>query len=135
MNPKTYNLEIRPSPIHGQGLFALCKIRKGTMICPFVGVEMTYKEIKEKYGDDFRFIYRRMNWQKWIVCKDERNVISWCNDGVYNQKIQSFNCILQKASLFAIKDIDVGEELLLDYGEKYWRQLNKHLKHSEPLVK
>lgn len=123
MNPSDYNLVIAPSDIEGLGVYSLTDIKKGKKICPFVGEEMSYKEFMERYGkekDLYRGVYRRMPWQKWIVCKDKRNIVSYINDGVYNQEEPYKNCVLKLGYLIACENIPQGQELLLDYGKKYW---------------
>lgn len=112
---------IKKSEVDGLGLFAVEPIVKGTKIAYFTGVEMTYKEIKERYGNDWRCIYKRMPWQTQIVSKDCKNLINFVNDGVHNQKIPKFNCILKRRWLVAIEDIPAGQELLLKYPESYWK--------------
>ena len=114
-------LEIKDSPIHGKGVFATKDIKANTKLVEFTGKEMTYQEIKERYGNDWRFIYRRMPWQTQIVAKDDKNLICFVNDGIHLQKFPKKNCILKNRFLISIENINAGDELLLDYGKKYWK--------------
>ena len=113
-------LEIRSSPIHGVGVFAKENIPANTSIVQYTGVEMTYQEFKQKYGDDWRFTYRRLPWQPQIVSKENKNIINYINDGIWNQKNPLCNVFLKRGWLFSNCDIYAGDELLLDYGKKYW---------------
>lgn len=113
-------LEIRHSPIHGLGVFAQEPIPAGARIIQYTGVEMSYKEFKERYGNDWRFTYRRMPWLPQIVSKENKNLINYINDGVWGQKKGVFNVYLKGGWLFSNCDINAGEELLLDYGKRYW---------------
>lgn len=113
-------LEIRPSPIHGVGVFAQERIPAGARIVQYTGVEMTYQEFKQKYGDDWRFTYRRLPWQMQIVSKENKNVINYINDGIWNQKNPKCNVYLKGGWLFSNSEINANDELLLDYGKKYW---------------
>jgi hypothetical protein len=112
--------EIRPSPIEGVGVFAKELIPAGTRIIQYTGVEMSYKEFKERYGTDWRFTYRRMPWLPQIVSKENKNIINYINDGIYGQEKKVCNVFLKEGWLFSNCDINAGEELLLDYGKKYW---------------
>jgi len=112
--------EIRSSPIEGMGVFATKPIRKGQKISYYTGVEIPYNEFKERYGNDWRFTYRRMPWQKQLVSKDAKNLINYLNDGVHGQKVPVCNCFIRRRWLTANCDIAVGEELLLNYGYRYW---------------
>jgi SET domain-containing protein len=125
MDPSEYNLEKRPSNVHGFGMFTLKNIKKGAEICPFAGEEMSYQEFKKRYGNDLRGVYRRMYWQDWIVCKVRRNIVSFVNDGVYKRVNPKKNCVLKKGSLYAIDDIPANAELLLSYGNRYWANFDK----------
>lgn len=127
------NVDIKPSLIQGFGVFATKFIPKGNQINYFSGKSMTYKDFKEKYGNDWRFTYKSMPWLPIIQCKDDRNVISFVNDGHYKQDIPKHNCILKKRWLVSDIDILEGEELLLKYHDSYWKNhkpviTKKHLK-------
>ena len=114
-------LEIRPSPIEGNGVFTTEKILKGTKIVEFTGVEMSYKDFREKYKEDYRYTYiTRFPWITVIVAKDNRNIITYINDGVYKQKNPKVNVELKKKWLYAVEDIEADEELLLRYCTRYW---------------
>lgn len=113
-------LEIRPSPIEGVGVFAQERIPAKARIVKYTGVEMSYKEFKERYGNDWRFTYRRMPWQTQIVSKENKNIINYINDGIHNQKTPVCNVFLKGGWLYSHYEIKPGEELLLDYGKKYW---------------
>lgn len=112
--------EILPSPIEGVGVFAKELIPAGTRIIKYTGVEMSYKEFKERYGTDWRFTYRRMPWLTQIVSKENKNLINYINDGVWGQAKGVQNVFLKEGWLWAACDINAGEELLLAYGKKYW---------------
>jgi hypothetical protein len=86
---------------------------------------MSYKDVQEKYGDDWRFVYRTMPWLPQIVSKDCKNLINYVNDGVYHQAVPSSNCILKSRWVIAKREIAAGEELTLDYGFQYWNPLNR----------
>src|SRR5690606_23134130 len=51
-NKKVKKIEARLSPIHGNGVFATEKIRKGERIIRYRGTLRTHEEVDEEYGDD-----------------------------------------------------------------------------------
>lgn len=118
------DLEVRPSPIHGVGVFAVDCIPANSKIAYYTGVEMTWAEIKERYGNNYTCIYRRMPWQTQIVSKEAKNVINFVNDGVHDNPTPFKNCILKNRWLISLFDIQKGEELLLEYPRNYWKHLD-----------
>lgn len=111
----------KESSIHGVGVFAANNIQKGTKICDYCGVEMSWKDFKEKYGpyklNSLNTYPMRRIW-KIIVAKEEpfksENLIHFINEG-------PANCILKKRALYALRDILIDEELLLKYPKDYLR--------------
>ena len=45
-------LEMRPSPIHGYGVFAARRIRKGTRLIEYTGERLTPSAADARYDDD-----------------------------------------------------------------------------------
>lgn len=118
-------VKIAPSPIQGNGLFAVVDIPKGTKISYFTGVEMSYRDFKAKYGNDWRFVYQRPPWLAQIVAKDCRNLVTYVNDGYFGSGPGLHNCHLKSRWLITDRLIRAGEELLLKYPNNYWSKL-KH---------
>ena len=115
------NLEIKESPIHGMGIFVTKEIKKNQYLGEYVGVLMTSKEFKEKYGKDTRYTYRLdpriSRFHRYIVSKDDRNWINYINENRLEP-----NVCCKKRGCVALKDISVGTELVLDYGNNYQRE-------------
>jgi SET domain-containing protein len=125
-----FRVSIKQSPIDGLGVFADERIPRGAKISYYTGVEMSYSEVKRRYGDDWRFIYRTIPWLDQVVSKDCKNLIDYVNDGVHGQTVPSSNCYLKSRWLIASRDIEPGEELLLNYGALYWKRLEKVLQKN-----
>lgn len=119
--PKHECLKILPSPIQGLGVFATDDIPLGRKLSYFTGEEITHKDFKRKYGKDMRYVYRRMPWQTLIVAKDNRNLITFVNDGHHLQAHPDHNCILKRRWLIPIHNIKKGEELTLHYPDNYFK--------------
>lgn len=108
-------LEIRPSPIHGLGVFATKNLPDHRRLGEYTGVRYSLADFKAKYGSDTRHCYiaRRANY---ILCsKESRNFITYINES--NEP----NVYLNRRRLYASRPIAAGEELLLQYPKTYFR--------------
>jgi SET domain-containing protein len=126
MNLKTY--EIKPSNIHGLGVFATQDIKKGSKICDYYGEEISWKEFREKYGaykDNSLNTYPMRRIWRIIVAKEEpyksENVVNYINESL------EANVILKKRVLYTKTDIKQGEEFFLNYPKNYNRNYNLNL--------
>jgi SET domain-containing protein len=114
--------EIRPSPIQGNGVFANQEIFKNEVICEYYGLEMSWREFRQLYGlyknNSLNTYPQRRIW-KIIVAKEEpfltQNPVNYINEGI------SPNVYLKNKLLYAFKNIEIGEELLLKYPKDYNR--------------
>lgn len=115
----------RRSPIHGTGVFACARIRKGEEIIQYQGVLMTHAEADAMYGDGgesgHTFLFT-LN-ERYIIDANRRgNTARWINHSC------APNCravVVESASgdprrdkvmIEALRAIEVGEELTYDYG-------------------
>src|ERR1035438_10360127 len=48
---RTPRIEVRNSPIHGFGVLALRRIRKGTTVIEYIGDRVTHEEADSRYED------------------------------------------------------------------------------------
>jgi SET domain-containing protein len=114
--------QIRASNIHGLGLFPLVDIKSLTKITDYLGEEMTWQEFKLRYGNykenSLNTYPMRRIW-KILVAKEEPykslNIVNFINEG------NPPNCVLKKRALYALRDIQPNEELLLQYPKDYNR--------------
>ena len=110
-------VEVRNSRVHGLGVFALRRIRKGTRVIEYLGERITQKEADRRYdlkeaNDNHTFLF--------IV--DSRTVIDAGVNGNAARFINHTcgpNCesVTQNRRVFieAIRTIEPGEELCYDY--------------------
>jgi SET domain-containing protein len=109
--------EVRRSPVHGRGAFALRRIRKGTRIVEYLGERVSHAEADRRYetkdaNDSHTFLF--------IV--DSRTVIDAGVDGndarFFNHSCNP-NCesVIEKRRVFieATRTIAPGEEMTYDY--------------------
>lgn len=120
-------LIIKESPIHGVGVFTDEPIKKGSKIYNYIGEEMTLAEFKkryDRYATNSLNTYKMKRINRIIVAKEEpyrsENKVNFINESI------DPNCILKKRHLFALRDIEAGEELTLKYPNDYFRMY--HLK-------
>lgn len=111
-------LEIKKSPIHGEGVFALKTIPKGIKFGPYEGLEAiasstgyAWKIRGGKLVDGSKVEYS--NWLRYVNCArnvSEQNLVGFQFEG--------------KLYYRSVKEIHKGEELLIFYGEQFAKLLN-----------
>ncbi len=108
---------VRNSPIHGRGVFALARIRKGERIIEYKGERITPAEVDRRYGgDDFspHTMLFAVNRRVLIDAARRGNSARWINHSC------SPNCEAVdeegRIHIEAIRDIRPGEELAYDYN-------------------
>ncbi len=106
---------VRRSAIHGKGVFAACRIPKGTRIVEYKGKLITEDAADEKYGDD-------EGTHTFLLLLDNGMVIDANHNGNSARWINHScdpNCETceEDGRVFvdAIKNIKLGEELTYDY--------------------
>lgn len=106
-------VEVRNSPIHGRGCFAIQRICSGTRILEYTGRRISLKEANERY------------WERpstYLFSLADGTVI----DGIGSASLVNHccepNCQAEEHDghvwIRALRDIEAGEELTLDYGLK-----------------
>ena len=109
------------SAVHGRGVFASTRIKRGTRIADYYGVEIPYAAFRARYGNDWHYAYKGRNYFA-IVAKRPPyltgNVTNYVNEGARP------NVELRERALFAARDIRPGAELLLAYHRSYPRDVN-----------
>jgi hypothetical protein len=109
--------EVRHSPIHGYGVFALRRIRKGTTVTEYLGDRVTHAEADARYEDK-----DPADNHTFLFTVDSRTVIDGGvggNDARFINHGCDPNCesTRQDKRIFveAIRTIQPGEELAYDY--------------------
>jgi uncharacterized protein len=110
-------IEVRHSPIHGHGVFALRRIRKGTTVVEYLGDRISHEEADTRYEDksatdNHTFLFT-VNSKVVIDAGRNGNEARFINHGC------DPNCesaIMDKRVFIeAIRTIEAGEELAYDY--------------------
>jgi len=110
-------IEVRHSPIHGYGVFALRRIRKGTTVIEYLGDRVTHEEADARYEDK-----DPKDSHTFLFTVDAKTVIDGGangNDARYINHGCAPNCqsttMAKRIFIEAIRTIRRGEELAYDY--------------------
>jgi len=110
-------VKVRRSKIHGRGVFALKKIKKGTRVIEYLGDRVTHREADARYVDHdendnhtFLFIVDRSTVVDAGVGGNEARFINHSCDGNCESEIEGRRIFIE-----AIRNIEPGEELSYDY--------------------
>ena len=109
--------EVRSSPVHGMGAFALRRIPKGTRIVEYLGERVSHREADRRYeGKDANDAHT------FLFIVDSRTVIDagvGGNDARFLNHSCNPNCesVIESRRVFieAIRTIEPGEEMTYDY--------------------
>jgi SET domain-containing protein len=110
-------IEVRHSSVHGYGVFALRRIRKGTTVTEYLGDRITHEEADERYGDK-----DDKDNHTFLFTVDSKTVIDAGRNGNEARFINHGcdpNCesgiMTKRVFIEAIRTIQPGEELAYDY--------------------
>ena len=110
-------IEVRNSPVHGRGVFAVQPISKGTRIVEYLGDRVSHQAADKRYED-----HDESDNHTFLFIVDKRTVIDagiGGNDARFINHQCSGNCesVIENRRVFidATRDIDPGQELGYDY--------------------
>jgi SET domain-containing protein len=117
-SPPTHDFEIRPSPMHGVGAFAVRPIPSGTRLIEYAGARITPAEADARYPDVAGEAHHT-----YLFAIDDYVVIDASVDGNEARFINHScdpNCdaIIDDGRIWieTIRDVAVGDELAYDYA-------------------
>ena len=110
-------IEVRDSPLHGKGVFALQSIPKGTRVIEYLGERVSHREADRRYGDK-----DANDNHTFLFIVDSRTVIDAGVDGnearfVHHACEPNCESVIAARRVFieALRTIEPGEELTYDY--------------------
>lgn len=135
-----FGVDIRPSK-HGMGMFAVQSFDKNELIAPYIGENISDDEFYRRYGDNVAPYAISLEGYQTLDAACTRGLGSYANDYRTDPKDHNKNRAAVNAELSdetssefggvwvkAIKKIAPGQEVLVDYGKKYWS--GKHPPHQ-----
>ena len=131
-------LKVKKSTIPGagKGLFTKEFIPKGTRIIEYKGRITTWKDVLE--GKHFNGYVYFINRNHVIDAMRRKSALArYANDARGHSKIKGVvnNCdyVVENKRVFieSKKDIEAGEELLVSYGNDYWKAVAEYKKFLE----
>ena len=152
-----YGVEIRPTTLlenadlmDFKGLFALKAFKTGDFILPYIGKKLTQDQLNALYPGKEVGPYVTEGTDCFYDSAEIRGAGSWANTCSRNQKVRKLGkqrmadvTCAQNAELMsydnhpdaypniiATMDIAIGDEILLDYGEEYYKSDSIHQLHS-----
>ena len=110
-------IEVRNSPVHGRGVFAVQPIKKGTRILEYLGDRVSHEAADKRYED-----HDENDNHTFLFIVDKKTVIDagvGGNDARFINHQCEGNCesVIENRRVFidSLRDIAVGEELGYDY--------------------
>ncbi len=110
-------IEVRNSPVHGRGVFAVAPIKKGTRIIEYLGDRVSHRAADDRYEDHdvndnhtFLFIVDRHTVIDAAVGGNDARFINHQCEGNCESVIQH-----RRVFIVAARDIAAGDELGYDY--------------------
>jgi SET domain-containing protein len=110
-------IEVRDSPLHGKGVFALARIPKGKRVIEYLGDRVSHREADRRYDDK-----DENDSHTFLFIVDSRTVIDAGvdgNDARFVNHACEPNCesVIEDRRVFieALRTIKPGEELTYDY--------------------
>jgi SET domain-containing protein len=115
--PRAPLIEVRYSRIHGYGVFALRRIRKGTTVLEYLGDRLSHEQADARYAkkdsrDNHTFLFT-VDAKTVIDAGVDGNEARYVNHGC-NPNCQSIS-LNKRIFIEAIRTIQPGEELAYDY--------------------
>jgi len=119
-------------PDAGKGLFTTTRIKKGELIVEYTGEKLTWKQAERRYknSDKMGYVFHisPKNCIDALPCPDA--LARYANDAnaTLSKKVKNnseYQIIKRKAYIVATKSIKPGEEILVDYGDDYWEDVEE----------
>lgn len=128
MSSNLHLLQVRPSPIHGLGAFALTNIPRGTLIGPYKGKYLTAAQRKNVVNGAYMW---KIHQNLYVDAMNfvTNNPLRYVNGSKTKAQQALVNCemrVLQDAKgkkrIFYIitKDVPKDKEIIISYGNNYF---------------
>lgn len=131
-------MDVRPSliPGAGRGAFATRPLRVGRCLGPYWGELIDGYEYVRRYHNT-PAIYALEYDEKYVIDSSTDAVGNWTrymNDARGSGTTSSLenNCVFIRGYVYTTRDVRANDELLVDYGPAYWRELSAFHRRKNP---
>ena len=126
-------IQVRRSGVHGRGVYALQRIKKGEIVIEYKGQMITWKQAERRHPHDPKdpdhTFYFHIDDKHVIDAKFGGNAARWINHACRPNCESDIDEQRHRVFIKALRKIEPGEELFYDYGlvidERYTRKLKK----------
>src|SRR3954469_14647775 len=108
------SIEVRQSPVHGRGVFAIRRIRKGCRIIEYTGRRVPWKDIPDVVDETHTFLFGVNDGADVIDPSIDGNEARWINHSC-EPNCEAIEEEGGRIFIEAIRNIAPGEELFYDY--------------------
>jgi len=124
---RTARIEVRESSVHGRGVYATQVISEGTRIIEYTGQRVSWEAAPDDENDPHTFNFGLENGEV-INPEIEGNDARWINHccDPNCEAIEEDNRIF----IYAMRDIEAGEELFYDYAMEIDEPITEELKRK-----
>jgi SET domain-containing protein len=120
-------------PGAGKGLFTKVMIPKGTKVVEYKGTITTWKEVDHTEGENGYIYYVKRNYV--IDARPHPKALArYANDARGLERIKGITNNSEykeeglKVFIVTKKDIPAGSEILVDYGQEYWKVIRYNMR-------
>jgi hypothetical protein len=115
------DIEVKQSPLGGLGVFALVPLRKGCIISPRYCPNDNAVPASELPVQRFYRFGVSVHERKMVIIPNEDD-LHWTARLNHSSSLDRGKNVelLDSGRMQCLRDVDVGEELLFDYGDDYW---------------
>ncbi|MBV6304343.1 SET domain-containing protein-lysine N-methyltransferase [Candidimonas humi] len=125
---------VRKSTLHGNGVFAARRIPAGTRIVEYGGKRISNEQADALHpvnpDDPFHTFFFALSSGKVIDGGERGNDARWINHSCSPNCEARENAAGERVHIYALRDIESGEELFYDYGLVMDERLTKKLKEQ-----
>jgi SET domain-containing protein len=107
-------LEVRPSGVHGHGVFAIAPIRKGKKIIEYTGRRIPWASVPDEADDQRTYYFGLDNGKEVIDPAVDGNDARWINHSC-DPNCEAIEEWDDRVFIYALRNIKPGEELFYDY--------------------
>ncbi len=107
-------IEVRASPVHGRGVYATERIRKGARIIEYTGQRVKWKDVPADSDETHTFLFGINDGEDVIDPAVGGNEARWINHSC-DPNCEAIEEVNGRVFIYALRDLQPGKELFYDY--------------------